>query len=115
MTLRDALRKLYVKEMTNIPKSITNMNGLKLIFDAKRGIYVGKDKEKKEWIAAPQNIQTPIFWYDCPKCKHKNLVTIFEDGKKSICNGCKKEFTITLQVSKDQSCYDLLKQIRKGD
>lgn len=159
MTIRTGLEELYKKEMTKIPKKFINQNGLELIFDIKRGHYVGieikctcghvkdlheetcsgtitkqgkslpcickkfNEGEKKEWLAAAQQIKTPIFWYDCPNtilkngievtCNHKNFVVIFEDGKTKTCSHCKKEFTVKLVVSKTQACYDLLQELRK--
>ena len=92
-------------------------------FDAKRGLYIGVDENKKEWIEAIQQTQVPIFWSYCPNeiekngipviCNVPNMTPIFEDGIEKICTGCKKKFKVEIKVSKDNTCYYLLEKIRK--
>ncbi len=133
MTIREAQRNQFKKDCTKIPKYIINQNGLRLDFDVNRGIYVGreilgKDKEEKpilgkEWIAAVQDTQVPIFYINCPNevekngkpvlCNVPNIIPIFEDGDTKICTGCKKEFKAKIKISKTLACYDLLEEIRK--
>lgn len=127
MTLRTALENQLKKDMEKIPKYVVNQNGLKLTFDAKRGLYVGivkkKDGTKKEWIEAIQHTQVPIFWSYCPNkiekngiesvCHTPNQTPIFEDGTEKKCTGCGKLFTVKINVTKDNTCFDLLKELRK--
>ena len=127
MTVRKALENQFKKDMEHIPKYVINQNGLKLTFDAKRGLYVGiqkkKDGTKKEWIEGIQHTKVAIFWIYCPneierngfpvKCNVPNMTLIYEEGKNKKCTGCGKSFKVKIKVSKDQPCYDLLEEIRK--
>jgi len=127
MTIRKALENQFKKDMETIPKYVINQNGLKLTFDAKRGLYVGiqgkKDGTKKEWIEAIQHTKVAIFWIYCPneierngfpvKCNVPNMTLIFEDGTEKKCTGCGKLFTVKINVTKDNTCFDLLKELRK--
>ena len=127
MTIRKALENQFKKDMETIPKYVINQNGLKLIFDAKRGLYVGiqkkKDGTKKEWIEAIQHTKVAIFWIYCPneierngfpvKCNIPNMTLIYEEGKEKKCTGCGKPFKVEITVTKDQPCYDLLEEIKK--
>ncbi len=123
MTIRLALQNQLKKDMEKIPKYVTNQNGLKLTFDPARGLYVGVDDKKQEWIELIQDTQVPMFWYNCPNkmekdgkeklCNVPNMTPIFEDGQKKFCTGCKKEFTVKLVVSEEQPCHELLEELRK--
>ena len=122
MTIRKALENQFKKDMEKIPKYVINQNGLKLTFDAKRGLYVGKDGRGREWIEAIQHTKVAIFWIYCPneierngfpvKCNVPNMTLIFEEGKEKKCTGCGKPFTVKINATKDNTCFELLQQLR---
>ena len=51
--------------------------------------------------------------FKCIKCNVPNMTLIFEEGKEKKCTGCGKLFTVKINVTKDNTCFDLLKELRK--
>lgn len=122
MTVRDALKEQFKRDLTKIPKYVTNRKGLKLYFDVTRGCYVGKDEKGEVWLEGIQHTKVPIFWIYCPNeiekngspaiCNTPHLAPIFDEGHMIKCTNCGGDIKIKFKVPKSSACHGLLEELR---
>jgi len=102
MTLRQALKSQYEKDLEKAPLNHINQNGLLLTLDKTEQLYKGIDNQKKEWIAALQKTGIPIFSHSCINCSSPNFIKIFQHDTEIKCRKCGKSQIVAITSTSQQ-------------